>query len=321
MVGPNEQRVTYPQFLRGPHEELLFTYRDGGSGNGDQIYNIYDPAGSNWRRLIDGPLADGEGERNAYFDRPRRDAAGVFHLCWIWRETPDCATNHDICYARSHDLVHWQTAAGKPLALPITLRTADCVDPVPAGGGAINGNVHVGFDTQNRPVVSYLKYDSRGRTQAWNARWEDGRWNSRQVSDWDYRWEFGGGGTISFEVTVGPVENGPDGRLLQSFSHPRAGSRQWVLDPDRLTPVGLMTPPARVPERFNRPESSAPGMHVRWASDSGESGRPGSCYLLRWETRGPNRDRPHDGPIPAPTMLRLLELPRLDEGRASRPAS
>ena len=34
MVGTKEQRVTYPSFFRGMKDEFLFTYRDGGSGNG-----------------------------------------------------------------------------------------------------------------------------------------------------------------------------------------------------------------------------------------------------------------------------------------------
>jgi hypothetical protein len=38
MVGRNETRCTYPHFLRGPKDELIFTYRDGRSGDGSQIY-------------------------------------------------------------------------------------------------------------------------------------------------------------------------------------------------------------------------------------------------------------------------------------------
>src|SRR5206468_322385 len=72
MVGRDEQRCTYPVFLRGPGNALLFTYRTGSSGNGNQIYNVYDHAARTWRRLLDEPLTDGEGERNAYFDALRR---------------------------------------------------------------------------------------------------------------------------------------------------------------------------------------------------------------------------------------------------------
>jgi hypothetical protein len=31
-------------------------------------------------------------------------------------------------------------------------------------------------------------------------------------------------------------------------------------------------------------------------------------YLLRWETLGPNRDRPREPPLPEPSMLRVYKL-------------
>ncbi|MDX9975182.1 MAG: BNR repeat-containing protein, partial [FCB group bacterium] len=122
MVGEREDRVTYPDFLssiRGPEGELLFTYRDGRSGSGDQVYNAYDAEKRAWRRLLDTPLTSGEGKCNAYSFGPVRGPDGFYHLCWVWRDTPDCATNHDVCYARSKDMRHWESAAGKPLPLPI----------------------------------------------------------------------------------------------------------------------------------------------------------------------------------------------------------
>ena len=48
-------------------------------------------------------------------------------------------------------------------------------------------------------------------------------------------------------------------------------------------------------------------MQVRWRSDVGASGESGIRYALRWETLGPNRDRPRDA-APPPTMLRLYKL-------------
>ena len=52
MVGTNENSTTYPVFLRGPENEFIFTYRDGMSGDGNQIYNIYDLKTKTWRRLL-----------------------------------------------------------------------------------------------------------------------------------------------------------------------------------------------------------------------------------------------------------------------------
>ncbi|HOW70764.1 MAG TPA: BNR repeat-containing protein [Phycisphaerae bacterium] len=308
MVGREEKRATYPRFLKGSKGELIFTYRDGGSGNGNQIFNVYDPQTRTWRRLLDTPLTDGEGQMNAYLDLIQRDRKGVFHLCWIWRDTPDCATNHDICYARSRDLVHWERSDGTPLKLPMTLKGAEIVDPVPAGGGALNGNVRLGFDAQDRPVISFYKFDEKGITQTYNARRESGRWQAFQVSAWDYRYVFSGGGSIGSEIRIGPVKAEPDGRLVQTFRHSKAGSGRWVLESETLKRIATLPAVPKAGAALSRVESKVSGMSVRWAVDEGRSGEPGVGYMLRWETLPANRDRAREGPPPAPTMLRLVKV-------------
>lgn len=308
MVGRNEQRCTYPRFLQGSKGELIFTYRDGRSGSGNQYCNVYDTKTQTWRRLIESPLFSGGGKMNAYFVGPEQDKSGVFHICWVWRNTPDCATNHDLCYARSKDLVHWETSAGRALALPITLSTAEVVDPVPPGGGMVNGNTRIGFDAEGRAVVSYHKFDAQGKTQLYNARREASGWRIYQTSDWDYRWEFQGGGTIRFEIGFGPVVAGPECSLTQTWQHVKHGSGNWRLDPQTLKPVGK-APPRRsgLPKDFSRVQSTCPGMEVRTAADLG-AGDPEVRYVLRWETLPANRDRPRPEPLPPPTMLRLYEV-------------
>lgn len=307
MVGRNEGRCTYPVFLRGAGGELLFTYRDGSSGSGDQYYNAYDPATKAWRRLMEGPITSGEGEVNAYFVGPVRGPDGWFHLCWVWRDTGDCATNHDLCYARSRDLVHWQTSTGRPLALPITRATAEVVDPVPAGGGMLNGHTKIGFDRQGRVIISYHKFDERGNTQIYNARLEGGRWVIHQATDWGYRWEFHGGGTIVTEISLGSVQAQPDGSLQQSWRHIKLGSGTWRLDPETLRPLGPAAVRSAVPPILRRPESPFPGMEVRWCGDSGRQRPRGFDYRLRWETLPTNRDQPRPT-APPPTMLRLYRF-------------
>src|SRR5262249_39649324 len=156
----------------------IFFYRDGESGNGNHIFDVYDLASRTWRRLLGTPLTDGEGLRNAYPVGPIQGPDGYWHLVWVWRESPDASTNHDLSYARTRDLLHWESGAGQTLTLPIRLATSDIVDPVPSGGGMINNNTKVGFDSQNRPVIAYHKYDASGNTQLYNARFENGRWTT-----------------------------------------------------------------------------------------------------------------------------------------------
>ena len=308
MVGAEETRVTYPEFFEGPGGELIFTYRDGSSGSGNQIYNTYDSAAKTWRRMLDTPLTDGRGEMNAYLRGPLAGPDGYYHLAWVWRDTPDCATNHHVSYARSRDLVHWERGNGEPLRLPMTLENADVVDPVPPGGGAINGNVAIGFDEDRRTVISYHKYDADGHTQLYNARLENGAWNIRQTSDWNTRWDFQGGGSIPFDVHVSPVAWDPKLGLVQPFSNRNEGSGRWILDPKTLKPRDTLPPEHAFPAELSRVESTFPGMHVHLQGGRGNPNADGTRYAIRWETLGANRDRPRDPPYPAPSPLRLIVL-------------
>ncbi|HCF94341.1 MAG TPA: hypothetical protein DEW46_04715 [Verrucomicrobia bacterium] len=297
MVGDRETRCTYPVFLRGPGDELIFMYRDGGSGNGDQVFNGYDEADGVWRRMLDTPLTSGEGAMNAYFHGPVRGPDGYYHLCWVWRDTPDCETNHDICYARSRDFASWEDSAGRKLTLPITLKTAEIVDPVPAGGGVINGNAKLGFDAEGRVMITYHKYDTAGNTQVFVARREGDGWRRYQVSAWDTRWEFSGRGSIPFLVHVQGAKPVSDDKVEIGYSHWEKGSGVWVLDGETLALVGSRPPDRRYP-RLSR-EESVPGLQPNWAGDLGGDDADGSSgvrYQLYWATRGVNRDRPQGEP-------------------------
>jgi hypothetical protein len=311
MAGNREQRVTYPVFLEDRTGRLVFRYRDGGSGNGDDLYNVYDERTRTWRRLLDQPLTDGLGEMNAYCSVPARGPDGRFHMVWVWRDTPDCASNHDLSYARSEDLVRWTDSTGRPLTLPITVKTGEIVDPVPPRGGLLNVNRELGFDNAGRPVLTYHKYDAQGDLQIFAARRETNAWKIVQVSDWaGYRWDFSGGGSILVEVRVGAISPLGQGRLSLDYRYPR-GSGVWVLAEDTLRPIpGARAPQEAplVPPEFARVESTFPGLKKQLRRDSGE-GAPGTRYVLAWETLEANRDRPRNPPLPEPALLRVIEVP------------
>src|SRR6185312_15341394 len=110
-----------------------------------------------------------EGRRNAYFMGPVLGPDQQFHIAWVWRESPMAETNHDLSYARSPDLIHWFRADGEPLTLPIRLKDAEIVDPVPVKGGMINNNTVIGFDARGRPMITYHKFDAAGDTEIYVA--------------------------------------------------------------------------------------------------------------------------------------------------------
>lgn len=310
MVGDREERVTYPRFLRGANNELLFCYRDGRSGDGEELYNIYDLETQTWRRFLEQPLVSGEGERNAYIVGPTRGPDNRFHICWVWRDHPGCESNHNLSYAVSDDLKRWETGAGEPVSLPMTLGTADVVDPVPVNGGIINGNTRLGFDSKKRPVVSYHKFDENGNTQIYNARLEDDAWRIYRTSDWDYRWEFSGGGTIIFEIHLSGVSVHDAGTLKQNYTHKMHGAGTWLLCEEDFSIIGKLETPPAYPQELQRVESDFEGMQIRRANDSGRAPEPGMRYFLQWETLPQHRDRPRQGDLPEPSMLRLVKMRR-----------
>jgi len=293
-----ERRMTYPVFLPYPGERLAFKYRDGGSGNGNEIYNLYDPPTKRWNALLATPLVDGEGKRNAYFVGPVRGPDGWFHLTWVWRESPDAETNHDLSYARSRDLVNWQRSDGTELALPITLATAEIVDPVPVGAGMINNNTAPGFDPEGRPVITYHKFDARGDTQIHLARRESAGWRVEQITDWHgFRWDFRGRGSLDFRITVSGAE--PHGADELRVPVIRDGQPLALRVRSRDLHLLEQIPSQPLAARL-RPKIAVPGgMQLNTVID------PASGIALAWPTLPPNRDQPR-AVIPPPTDLHLV---------------
>lgn len=312
MTGELEKRVTYPRFMSLQDNTLIFTYRDGGSGNGNQIWNRYDLKTKNWQRLIDSPLFDGQGKMNAYIHGPERGPDGYYHLAWVWRNTPACETCHTLSYARSRDLVTWQNINGKPVTLPIRLGSDVVVDNVPVKSGLINCAINLGFDTKARPIVTYTKHDEKGNTQLMNARYNGLSWTSVQTSDWAYRWAPTGGGTIVGEIGVGAVEI-QDGKLAQNYSHTKLGGGRWFLDEATLKPTGKAPGCFKLPGGVIKVERSEPNMRLNSASESLRKTNDtlscdGFLYRLVWECLPANRDRPQTGGAPTPSKLRLLKF-------------
>ena len=307
MTGDREQSATYPVFFKNAAGELLFRYRDGGSGRGGDIYNVYDRTARTWRHLLDTPLLDGEGKRSAYALDPVLGPDGRFHLVWMWRDTPDCATNHTLSYARSRDFVHWETSRGESLHLPITLARGEVIDPAKPGDGLINMTFNLGFDVENRPVVVYHRYDAQGHSQVYAAR---PSWDVRPISSWNFRWSFSGLGSIPAEVTLGAPRVAKDGSLLVDFWTKAIGPGRWRVGEH----VDLL--PSAAPVLPKDLTQASPHMEVQTVV-SRDGGRR---WVLRWETLPRNRDLPRKE-IPPASELRLYDFPDGETDTASRVGS
>lgn len=307
MIGSEEKQCTYPNFMLTREGELIFHYRDGGSGRGNEIYNIYSTETKNWQRLLDTPLTDGEGLMNAYQTQPRLLADNWYHVYWVWRDTPDCETNHDLSYIKSPDLKNWYNAFGEPIKMPATIRDKSIiVDPIPSGGGIINLAAQLCLDENIKPQFVYHKYDEAGNLQFYVTWIEGQQWVNKKITNWDYRWEFKGRGSINFEVRVRNFNRRPDGKYEVGYWHIKYGSGTILLN-ENLDNIGEVLKPEPLANVFEL-EGDFPGLAVRTSGDIGKSPDKNFRYMLKWETLPANRDRPWPEPWPAPSKLYLYKI-------------
>lgn len=181
MTGQHEEKVTYPDFYKMPDGGLLFLYRDGASGNGNLVIDRYDTQKKRWTQVQD-DLIDGQGGRNAYW-QACVDGRGSVHLSWVWRESPDVGSNHDICYARSADGgLTWEKADGEKYQLPITLTTAEYAWRVPMHSGLIN-QTSMCADADGKPYIATYWRPAGSEVPQYQLVWYDGKkWEERVLS-------------------------------------------------------------------------------------------------------------------------------------------
>ncbi|MDR1271266.1 MAG: BNR repeat-containing protein, partial [Planctomycetaceae bacterium] len=189
--------------------------------------------------------------------------------------------------------------------------TGEIIDTAQPGQGLLNPAQKIGFDSQNRVIISYGKYDTNGNYQLYNARLEEGTWKYYQTSDWKYRWDFKGGGSIVTEISFGAIEI-QEGKLVQNFRHIKEGSGHWLLDEKTLKPVGKAPPLVRLPKEIGKIELDFPNIESRTAWDLRDQNQPFDHhadirYVMKWETLPPNRDHPHSV-TPPPSPLRIYEM-------------
>ena len=181
MTGQHEQEVTYPEFYRQPDGNLLFLFRDGESGRGNLVLNHYDCETQQWTQRQD-VLIDGQGERNAYWQMCV-DPRGALHLSWVWRETYDVATNHDLCYAKSTDGgVTWETSSGTQYEMPISADNAEYAWKIPQESELIN-STSMAADAQGRPYIATYWRPEDTEIPQYHLVYHDGEnWRAVQVS-------------------------------------------------------------------------------------------------------------------------------------------
>lgn len=198
MTGSEELKVTYPEFYNLPNGNLLFFYRSGASGRGNMVINSYNLKTKRWSQLQQN-LLNGEDKRSAYW-QACTDRDGVIHLSWVWRESWDVATNHDLCYARSKDGgVTWEKSTGEKYTGPITVSTAEYAWKIPQKSDLINQTAMAADKHGNPYIVTYWSENEIPQYQIVHL--DKGKWKRINTGFRKTPFFLGGGGTKQIPIS------------------------------------------------------------------------------------------------------------------------
>jgi len=228
-----ENRITYPEFYRLPGGDLLFFFREGESGRGNLVINRYDRKAHTWRRVQE-LLIDGEGQRSAYW-QASLDGKGRIHLSWVWRESSDVATNHDLCYAVSDDEgVTWKTSTGERYTLPITQASAEYAWRIPQKHELIN-QTSMTADASGDPFIATYWREALDSVPQYRVVYRDKEgWHMVQISHRQTPFSLSGGGTKRIPVSRPQVVVNHEGRISLIYRDRERGGRVTVSTCDNI---------------------------------------------------------------------------------------
>jgi len=171
-----ENNVTYPQFFNYK-TGLLFICREGHN----LIINKYDVKSQSWSRLQDDVL------KNAYWQSCIKN--DTIYLSWCWRETADVSSNHDVCFAKSHDGQNWYKSNNEKYQLPITQKNAEYAARIEQGSGLMN-QTSMSIDSKGNPyIATYIHSDY------YLIYLDNQTWQIEQITDRRAKFELSGIGT------------------------------------------------------------------------------------------------------------------------------
>ena len=221
-----ETRVTYPEFHSLPDGDLLYAYRSGASGNGNMVLKKYSLKTGQWVTLQSN-LIDGEGERNAYWQMCI-DRRGVIHMSWVWRETPDVASNHDLCYACSKDGgLTWERSDSSPYDLPINIKNAETVSRIPQNSELINQTSMTADEAGNVYIATYWR-DAHSNVPQYRIVLNKGNgWKETQVGKRTKSFSLKGKGTKMVPVSR-PLVVARDSEVMLIFRDEERGSKMTL---------------------------------------------------------------------------------------------
>jgi len=224
MTGIAETNVTYPEFHYLPNGNLIFLYRDGQSGEGNLVINSYDIKSKTWKQLHRN-LIDGEKQRNAYW-QACVDAKGTIHISWVWRETSDVASNHDLCYAKSDDGgITWKKSSNEKYTLPINAATAEYICAIPQKSELINQASMYADEAGNPFIATYWRDKGDTIPQYHILYRKNKKWQIENTGFRKTAFSLSGGGTKRIPISRPQIMVFNNGAVALIFRDEERGSK------------------------------------------------------------------------------------------------
>ena len=200
------------------------------------MMNHYDLKTKRWTQRQDA-FINGEGKCNAYWQMCT-DTKGAIHISWVWRETGDIATNHDMGYAKSTDGGKtWQKSNGEEYCLPITASNAEYAARIPQRSELIN-TTSICADAKGRPYIATYWRPKVTQVPQYHLVYRDGtQWYTLQISDRSTPFTLSGGGTKRIPISRCQIVadySGPTEKAYMLFRDTERGDRVSVAICDDL---------------------------------------------------------------------------------------
>lgn len=294
MIGRDEDKVTYPNFINGSDGNLYFVYRNGLSGDGGWFVNVRDE--QTWRRALDAPIFASTWEglpTSAYPSVFRMSKDGYVHLAVVWRRSPDLATNYAITYARTRDFVSWTDQNGKPITTPIDPGSSTMIEATGENQGLLN-SARVSVTPAGKPIVTYTRYGPDGKNIIVAASPSGGEWRRSTIATAGHQSLAAGLGTVPNLPTFGDLSFGGSAIASITVNFPREPPRRVLFDADTLSVVDGPNigsrPVAASPLKVSAPPGLADArLNARRIRVDGMSGRTTGSMV--YFSQGLNRDQ------------------------------